>query len=99
MILKLDLNFQDFQKDLFKLGKKELYALIKTLRTLSRMDFNQIRQSSGLNLERIKTMRTRKENTIYSIRITRSFRATLTIEGNYLRFISLHPDHDSAYKK
>ena len=99
MILKLDLNFQDFQKDLFKLEKKELYALIKTLRTLSRMDFNQIRQSSGLNLERIKTMRTRKENTIYSIRITRSFRATLTIEGNYLRFISLHPDHDSAYKK
>ena len=97
--MKLDLNFPDFQKDLFKLEKKELYALIKTLQTLSRMDFNQIRQSSGLNLERIKTMRTRKENTIYSIRITRSFRATLTIEGNYLRFISLHTDHDSAYKK
>jgi len=97
--LKLDLNFPDFQKDLFKLEKKEFYALIKTLQTLSRMDFNQIRQSSGLNLERIKTMRTRKENTIYSLRITRSFRATLTIEGNYLRFISLHTDHDSAYKK
>ena len=99
MILKLDLNFQDFQKDLFKLEKKELYALIKTLRTLSRMDFNQIRQSSGLNLEQIKTMKTRKGNPIYSLRITRSFRAILTIEGDYLRFISLHPDHDSAYKK
>ena len=99
MILKLDLNFQDFQKDLFKLEKKELYALIKTLRTLSRMDFNQIRQSSGLNLEQIKTMKTRKGNPIYSLRITRSFRATLTIEGDYLRFISLHTNHDSAYKK
>ena len=97
--MKLDLNFPDFPKDLFKLGKKELYSLIKTLRTPSMIDFNQIRQSSGLNLERIKTMRTRKENTIYSIRITRSFRAILTIEGNYLRFIALHPDHDSAYKK
>jgi len=97
--LKLDLNFPDFQKDLFKLEKKELYALIKTLQTLSRMDFDQIRRSSGLNLERKKTMRTRKGNPIYSIRITRSFRATLTIEGDYLRFISLHTDHDSAYKK
>ncbi len=97
--MKLDLNFPDFQKDLFKIEKNELYALIKTLRTLSRMDFDQLRHSSGLNLERIKTMKTRKGNPIYSIRITRSFRATLTIEGNYLRFISLHPDHDSAYKK
>ena len=97
--MKLDLNFPDFQEDLFKLEKKELYALIKTLRTLSGMDFNQIRQSSGLNLEQIKTVKTRKGNPIYSMRITRSFRATLTIQGDYLRFISLHTDHDSAYKK
>ena len=97
--MKLDLNFPDFQKDLFKLEKKELYALIKTLQTLSRMDFDQIRRSSGLNLEKIKTMKTRKGNPIYSLRITRSFRATLTIEGDYLRFISLHTNHDSAYKK
>jgi len=97
--LKLDLNFPDFQKDLFRLEKKELYAMIKTLRTLSKMEFDQIRRSSGLNLEKIKTMKTRKGNPIYSLRITRSFRATLSIEGDYLRFISLHPDHDSAYKK
>jgi hypothetical protein len=97
--LRIDLNFPDFQKDLFKLEKKELYALIKTFRTLSKMDFDQIRSSSGLNLEQIKKSKTRKGNPLYSIRITRSFRALLSIEGNYLRFISLHPDHDSAYKK
>jgi len=97
--LKLDLNFPPFQEDLFSLEKKELYPLFKTLRTLSRMDFDQLRRSSGLNLEQIKTMKTRKGNPVYSIRITRSFRATLSIEGDYLRFISLHPDHDSAYKK
>ena len=97
--MKLDLNFPDFQKYLFRLEKKELYAMIKTLRTLSKMEFDQIRRSSGLNLEKIKTMKTRKGNPIYSLRITRSFRATLSIEGDYLRFISLHPDHDSAYKK
>jgi hypothetical protein len=97
--LKLDLNFPDFQKDLFKLERKELHALIKTLRTLSRMNFDQLRRSSGLNMEKIKTIKTRKGNPIYSIRISRSFRATFTIEGDYLRFISLHPDHDSAYEK
>ena len=97
--MKIDLNFPDFQKDLFKLQKKELYALIKTFRTLSRMDFDQLISSSGLNLERVKKTKTRKGNPIYSIRITRSFRAILSIEGDYLRFISLHPDHDSAYKR
>jgi hypothetical protein len=97
--LKIDLNFPDFQKDLFKLENNELYALIKSLRTLSRMDLDQLRRSSGLNLERIKNTKTRKGNPIYSIRITRSFRAILSIEGEYVRLISLHPDHDSAYKK
>jgi hypothetical protein len=62
------------------------------------MDFNQLRSSSGLNLEQIKKTKTKKGNPIYSIRITRSFRAILSIDGDYLRFISLHPDHDSAYK-
>ena len=95
--MKIDLNFPDFQKDLFKLEKKELYALINTFRTLSRMDFDRLRSSPGLRLEQIKKTKTRKGNPIYSIRITRSFRAILAIEGDYLRFISLHPDHDSAY--
>ena len=96
--MKIDLNFPDFHKDLFKLEKKELYSIIKTFRNLSKMDFEQLRSSSGLNLEQIKKAKTRKGNPLYSIRITRSFRALLTIEGDYLRFISLHPDHDSAYK-
>jgi len=97
--LKIDLNFPDFQKDLFKLEKNDIYTLIKTLHTLFKMDFDQLRRSPGLNLEKIRNMKTRKGNPLYSIRITRSFRAVISIEGDYLRFISLHPDHDSAYKK
>ena len=97
--MKIDLNFPDFQKDLFKLEKNELYALIRTFKTLSRVDFDQLRRSPGLNLEHLKNTKTRKGNPIYSIRITRSFRAILSIEGEYLRLIALHPDHDSAYKK
>lgn len=95
--MRLDLNFPEFQKDLFKLQKHQLQALIQTLKKLSKMDRDQLRRSSGLNLEKIKSLKTGGQNAIYSIRISRSFRATLTIDGDYLRFISLHPDHDSAY--
>ncbi len=95
--MKLDLNFPDFQKDLFKLQKNQLHALIKSLKKLSKLDFDQLRRSSGFNLEKIRSLKTSRDGAIYSIRISKSFRATLTIDGDYLRFISLHPDHDSAY--
>ncbi len=97
--MKIDLNFPDFQKDLYKLERNELFAFIKTLKILSKMDFDQFRRSAGLNLEKLKNMKTRKGLPIYSIRITRSSRAILSMEGDYLRFIFLHPDHDSAYRK
>ena len=84
---------------MFRLQKQDLYALIRALRLLYKMDFTQLRQSPGFNLEQLENIKTRKGHPIYSIRITRSFRALLTIEEDYLRFISLHPNHDSAYKK
>ena len=34
---------------------------------------------------------------LYSMRMSRSFRVVITIEGEIIRFVSLHPDHDSAY--
>ncbi|MFZ0133176.1 MAG: hypothetical protein WAK95_11575, partial [Desulfobacterales bacterium] len=95
--VKLDLNFPDFQKDLFKLQKNQLQTLIKSLNKLAKLDIDQLRNSSGFNLEKIKNLKTIGQRTIYSIRISKSFRATLTIDGDYLRFISLHSDHDSAY--
>lgn len=95
--MKLDLNFPEFQKDLFNLQKNQLHALIQSFKKLSRMDLDQLQRSSGFNLEKIESLKTGRQRAIYSIRISRSFRATLTMDGDYLRFISLHPDHDSAY--
>lgn len=95
--LKLDLNFPGFQEDLFKLEKKELHALIRTLRRCAQMDFQQFTQSSGLNVEKIRSMKTEQGHSIYSLRVSRSFRATFTVQEDFLRFIGLHTDHDSAY--
>jgi len=96
--VKVDLNFPLFQKDLFSLNKNELAAFFRTAKKLVKMDLTLIQQSSGLNLEKIRVMKGPAGKPLYSIRVTRSFRAVLTIDNDYLRFVSLHPDHDSAYR-
>lgn len=96
--MKVDLNFPPFQKDLFSLNKNELAAFIRTARKLVKMDITKIQKSSGFNLEKISVMESPTGKHLYSIRVSKSFRAVLTIDNGYLRFISLHTDHDSAYK-
>jgi hypothetical protein len=97
--MKVDLNFPPFQKDLFSLSKNDIAAFIRTVKKLVKMDLVEIQKSSGLNLEKISVMKTPAGKSLYSIRVTRSFRAVLTVGKGYLRFVSLHPDHDSAYKR
>ncbi len=71
--MKLDLNFPGFQDDLFKLEKKELHAFIRTLRSCAKMVFSQFIRSSGLNVEKIKSMQSEQGNPIYSLWVSRSF--------------------------
>jgi len=97
--MKVDLNFPPFQKDLFSLNKNELASFFRTAKALVKMDLTLIHKSPGLNLEKIKVMKSPAGKSLYSLRVSRSFRAVLTIENDYLRFVSLHPDHDSAYRK
>ena len=96
--MKIDLNFPPFQQDLFSLDKTQLTAFVKSVKIINKMDLRQVRQSSELNLEKIKNLKTSNGKTLYSIRMSKSFRAVICIEDDFIRFISLHPDHDSAYK-
>ena len=96
--MKIDLNFPPFQQDLFSLDKTQLTAFVKSVKKINKMDLRQVHQSSGLNLEKIKNLKTSNGKTLYSIRMSKSFRAVICIEDDFIRFISLHPDHDSAYK-
>jgi|TARA_B110000967_G_scaffold125103_1_gene127886 mRNA-degrading endonuclease RelE of RelBE toxin-antitoxin system len=96
--MKIDLNFPPFQQDLFSLDKTQLTAFVKSVKKINKMDLRQVQQSSGLNLEKIKNLKTSNGKTLYSIRMSKSFRAVICIEDDFIRFISLHPDHDSAYK-
>ena len=85
--MKIDLNFPLFQQDLFSLNKIELSAFIRSVKRINKMSLQQIQQSSGLNLEKIKNIKTPNGKTIYSIRISQSFRAVINIKGDFVRFI------------
>lgn len=93
--VRLDLNDSEFQADLFGLTKQQQISLLGTLRKLSRMTWDQVYRDPGLRWEAIASP---EEEQLYSFRIGKSFRAVAFREGDWLRIVSLHPDHDSAYQ-
>ncbi len=92
--VRLDLNFPEFQAQLFRLDTTELRQAIKTLRKVSGLDWEQVYSDHGLKWEELKSMKGR-----FTIRVTRQCRAVVTREGEFMRFFALHFDHDSAYEK
>ena len=96
-MIRLDLNNPVFQAQLLELNKQEAWAVLKTLRLLQRMSWEQIQVSKGLHWELIQSKQGASGERLYSLRISRTCRAVAFREGDWLRLLSLHPDHDSAY--
>ena len=103
-LVECDLEFPPFRKALQDLEAVELDAVIGKVETINRMTWAQVYATAskgpgkrGLNWE-VLDQKTASGSVIASIRITGKFRARVTRDGVYMRFISLHPDHDSAYK-
>ncbi|WP_069790993.1 hypothetical protein A5482_015190 (plasmid) [Cyanobacterium sp. IPPAS B-1200] len=94
----LDLNSPVFQKDLFSLSKEDAYSVLNTLKKISKMDWELLYRYQGLKWELIYSKKGNNGENIYSFRINKKFRATALRDGNYLRVLSLHLNHDSTYK-
>jgi hypothetical protein len=92
--LDFDLNQPNFQVELLELEKAELLAFFKTLRKLKQLSWQEVYTDNGLKWEAVKSS---KENS-YTLRVTQKCRVTVQRDGDVLRFVSLHPDHDSAYE-
>ncbi len=60
------------------------------------MTWEEIYRDRGLRWELIESRTSKDGSRIYSIRVTRKVRAVALRNGNILRLLSLHPDHDSA---
>jgi hypothetical protein len=94
----LDLNNPVFQKNLFNLQSRDQKAILGTLRKLSKMTWGQVYTDKGLNWEIIISRKGPHDQKIYSFRIGKGFRGIAYREKSWMRFLSLHPEHDSAYE-
>ena len=97
MLVQLDLNNTVFQRQWFALGKDEKLAVLNCCSQLSQMDWTTIYHDNGLNWEAILSRTDSAKGRLYYIRITKKTRAVVRRSGNFIEFLTLHPDHDSAY--
>ncbi|CAN2039109.1 DUF3788 family protein [Candidatus Magnetomoraceae bacterium gMMP-15] len=95
--VRLDLNNPLFQKQLFKLSKKDQLNVLRTLRKLSNLTWNQVYSNRGLKWELIYSRKGPHGKQVYSFRISKGFRGLAYREKSWMRILTLHPDHDSAY--
>ena len=93
----LDLNSPVFQRDLFALNKMDQSALLSALKRIRAMTWQQVYVDPGLKWETIHSRQGSGGQRLYSFRISQVFRAVAYREGAWLRILSLHTDHDSAY--
>lgn len=96
-LIRLDLNNPEFQKQFFSLQKADAVTVLATLRKLSRMSWEQIHRDPGLQWEAIASKVGPSGGRLYSLRLSKAFRAVAYRQDVWLRILSLHPDHDSAY--
>lgn len=90
----LDLNFPDFQSELFALDASEVKKIFKTLKKLRGVTWNEVFRDRGLRWEEVRSVPGK-----YTIRLSQSYRAVAVRDGGQMRFIALHQDHDEAYGK
>lgn len=99
-VVRLDLNNPVFQRDLLGLQKAERHAALDTLNKLRRLTWQQVYRDKGLRWEKIVSVKPPAGiAALYSLRITQACRAVAFRGGEFIRLLSIPPDHDAAYGK
>ncbi|OFW09971.1 MAG: hypothetical protein A3H96_03865 [Acidobacteria bacterium RIFCSPLOWO2_02_FULL_67_36] len=96
--IRLDLNSPEFQDVFLTLQGDELRQAVTGLRRLRELDWNSLYRHTGFRWEAIEHLRAPNGARVYSLRLSQRIRAVAFREGDFLRLVSLHPDHDSAYE-
>ena len=95
--VRLDLNSPEFLDVFLRLEAQELRQVVASLRRLRELDWNTLYRHTGFKWEGVRHIRTPTGATAHSLRLSEKIRAIAYRDGAFLRIISLHPDHDSAY--
>ena len=99
-LVRLDLNNPVFQGNLFGLAKPERLMALDNLNKIRQLTWNQLYRDSGLKSEKITSFKPQPGiDAIYSLRITQSQRATAYRDGDFIRLLTVAPDHDSTYRR
>lgn len=98
--VRLDLNNPVFQDNLLTLQKPERYAALDTLHKIRQLTWSQLYRDQGLKWEKITSVKPPQGiDAIYSLRITQARRATAHRDGDFIRLLTIAPDHNVAYGK
>ena len=97
-LVRIDLNNVLFQANLLNLQKPERHAALDTLNKIRQFAWNQRYRDNGLKWEKIVSA-TPPVGVIalYSLRISQSRRATAYRDGDFIRLLTIAPDHDTTY--
>jgi hypothetical protein len=98
--IRLDLNNPVFQEQLLTLQKQERHAALDTLNKIRRLTWNQLYRDQGIKWEKITSVKPPAGiDAVYSLRISQSRRATAHRDGDFMRLLTIAPDHDATYGK
>jgi hypothetical protein len=98
--VRLDLNNPVFQEPLLAMQTTERHAALDTLNKLRQLTWNQLYRDQGIKWEKITSIKPPQGiDAIYSLRLSRSRRATAHRDGDFLRLLTMAPDHDATYGK
>lgn len=97
--IRLDLNSPEFQDVFFRLEAEDLKHVVTSLRRLRELEWNTLYRHTGFRWEAIEHVKAPNGAKVYSLRLSQRIRAVAFRDGDFLRLISLHPDHDSAHER
>jgi hypothetical protein len=96
--IRLDLNNPVFQEQLLTLQKLERHAALDTLNKIRQLTWNQLYRDQGIKWEKITSIKPPVGiDAVYSLRISQSRRATAHRDGDFMRLLTIAPDHDATF--
>jgi hypothetical protein len=97
--VRLDLNNPVFLDEFLSLDKTELARVARALRKIRGMDWDTFVRHPGSRWEEIGHVVAPDGKPTHSFRLSQKYRALAYRDGDHLRVLSLHLDHDSAYRE
>jgi hypothetical protein len=97
--IRLDPTSPEFQDVFFRLAAAELKQVVASLGRLRELEWNTLYRHTGYQWEHISHLKGPGDAKVYSLRLSQKIRAIGYPDGDFLRLVSLHPDHDSAHER